>query len=249
MSIEISYIKNKNLKELATIVDSNNDGIINNGNETSIFLKRAEELLNNGLCTESEYSDIEKFCPHDTYIRGSAKLAQGTENTKHNAQAQQQYKNELSKEIDNALLRKGLDKNENNIKIVLKLIKQKKETLLQISIHELNIVELKKKNPKEQFTVRENIIMSITGTSGIVSGALLGGKFGFVIGGPYGAVAGALIGGIAGGIGGCIGGLAINDTTISEEDILKAKNDIQQQIKDENDIITKLKQKLKNIGV
>ena len=249
MGIEISYIKNRNLKELATIIDNNNDGIINNGNETSIFLKRAEELLNNGLCTEKEYLDIEKYCPHYNYTRGGAKLTQGTLDTRHDEKAQEQYKCELNKEINEILTRKGLNKSEANMKTAIKLIKQKKEILLQIRIHEQNITVLKKKNPKEEFTVRENIISSATSTVGIVGGAVIGGKIGLAVGGLYGAVAGGIIGGLVGGVGGFITGFAINEATISKEDINKAKNNIQKEITAENDAIIKLKQKLKNIGV
>lgn len=62
-------------------------------------------------------------------------------------------------------------------------------------------------------------------------------------------MAGGIIGGLVGGVGGFITGFAINEATISKEDINKAKNNIQKEINAENDAIIKLKQKLKNIGV
>lgn len=155
MGIEISYIKNQNLKELATIIDNNNDGIINNGNETSIFLKRAEELLNNGLCTEKEYLDIEKYCPHDNYTRGGAKLTQGTLDTRHDKKAQEQYKCELNKEINEILTRKGLNKSEANIKTAIKLIKQKKKSYYKFAFMNKILLYLKRKIQKKNLLLEK----------------------------------------------------------------------------------------------
>ena len=54
MSFEISKITNKDLRDIATIIDENNDGVISDGNETSIFLQKGQDLVNIGVVLKED---------------------------------------------------------------------------------------------------------------------------------------------------------------------------------------------------
>ena len=239
MGFEISLIKNINLRNIAIISDIDNDGYINNGKESSIFLEKANLIYNNGLCNESEFCEIKKYCPHETYIRGGVKMKQGNEEANKNKNRQNEFKQDFERLIKQELERKNLDNNNENRIKVIDIIKKKKEIEIEIKIHKNNISNLKKQNPKEKYQNRESIITNVTTSSGFLAGAVIGAKIG-LIGGLYGAVAGGIIGAFAGGFSGAFAGIVINDKIISKEDIRIAKQEIQQKINEENKKIKQL---------
>ena len=160
---------------------------------------------------------------------------------------QQLYIKELNDEIDKMLSEKGLTKNETNIELIQKIIKQKKEIALEIRIHEKKFNELKVKNPKTQFEEREHIITYCCTSGGMLGGIVIGAKVGLAIGGIYGATIGGIIGGCIGIFSGHLGGQALNKATLSEDDIKNAQEEIQNEINAEQDIINELKTKLQNL--
>lgn len=256
MAFEISQIINKYLQDAATIVDKNNDGIINNGTEVSVFLKKAENIKENGLCSEDDYRKILDYCPRETTITNGNKVIQGTKEYEPNEIRQNEYKAELEKLIDDELKNKGLEKNAENISKAIEIIKLKKEINIQIKILENQIDNLKQQKPQDKF--KETILAtSVAGTGvGIVAGgytgakigAALGSKFGTALGGfPYGTIVGGVVGAFFSGIAGAVGGKQAAKAFITEEDLKQAELEIKNEIETKNNELQKLKEQLENL--
>lgn len=249
MAFEISQIINTYLKDAATIVDKNNDGVISNGAEISVFMQKAENIKEHGLCSEEDYREILNFCPRETTIANGQKVQQGTDKYEPNEAKQNEYKAELNKLVDEELKNKGLEKNSENITKAIEIVKQKKEINIQIKILEKQIEELKQQKPEDKY---KNKIMGATITStgvGIGVGAYTGSKLGtaFLGGFPMGTIAGAVIGGIAAGIAGAVGGNNVAKTVISKEELENAKQEIETEIKNKNTELDNLKTRLENL--
>ena len=100
------------------VVDKNNDGIISDGSEVSIFLKKSENIVKNGLCTDSEYNEILEYCPREITTRGG-KITIGTKELIPNESKQKQHLEEFNAEIDRELKSRNLDKTSENVGKVL----------------------------------------------------------------------------------------------------------------------------------
>lgn len=239
MGFEISQIKNQYLKDIATVVDVNNDGMISNGNEVSIFLDKSKSIQENGLCSDEEYSEILAYCPRELMTRGG-KIRTGTKEPIPNEESKKQYLEDLNRQIDDVLKEKSLEKTPENIEKASQIVKQRKELEIQIKIQESKIEKLKQRKPHESFEKRKVAVASVSMTGGAVAGAFAGAKIG-ALGGPIGVATGAFIGGIIGAIGLGVAGLGLVHTTISDEEKAEAIKQNQDEIEKEVAKLNELK--------
>ncbi len=245
MAFEISYIKNLYLQDIATIVDKNNDGIINN-DEVSVFIQKSQKILELELCNSSEFGDILRFCPREVSTRGG-KVQIGTKEYTPNPEAQKAYLEELNSEIKKELETRNLENTPENVSMVTEIVKKKKDLNIQIKMQEAKLENLKKQKPGDKFETRKEIALATSMTAGAVGGAWLGFKIG-AVGGPTGMAIGALVGGIVGSFVGGFGGLGIANLTISEDDKKSAQQEINKEIAVEIENLKKLQEEYKKLG-
>lgn len=240
MSFEISQLKNKYLQDIATVVDNNNDGVINNGNEISIFLEKSQNLVSVGLCSEAEYSEILGYCPREVNTRGG-KLQIGTQEYVPNEKAQQAYVEKLKSEVDQELEAKNLEKTPENISITTELIKKRKDLSVQIKIQEAKIEKLKMQRPEDKFEQGKEVTTSCSMAAGAVGGAWLGFKVGASFGVP-GMVIGAALGGLVGSIATGVTGSLVFDAVLPEDKLNQSKAEIQKELATESEKLKELKE-------
>lgn len=231
---DISKIVNKYLRDAAVISDIDNNGIINDGKEASIFIEKSRRLLNNELITSSEYKDVFKSSlvkKTDTY--------------------QSEYKKDLDKQIDEELKRKLLPNTLENMNKAVVIIKRRKEINIELEIHENKLKQLQVIEPKDKYGKRTAIIESVTATGGSMAGLFAGGIAGLkaggvfgAAGGPIGAACGACVGAFIGMAIGIYCGQKIGENLITEGEIAKAQQEINAAINKEETILQNLKQEL-----
>ena len=249
MGFEISQIKNPYLKDIAKIVDANNDGTISNGSEVSIFINKSKSIKDNGLCTEDEYIDILSFCPRELETKDGTIIV-GNKEPIVNTEAKKQYLEDLNKQINDILKEKSLENTPENIKKATNILKQRIEVEIQIKIQEAKIEKLQRKQPEKNFAKRKMVITALSATGGGLSGAMAGAVAGLKFGafaGPAGILVGAFTGGLIGSIGAGIAGLEFAKGTYSQEDLENERTEDKKMLEKEVETLNKLKEEYKNI--
>lgn len=235
---EISRITNRYLKDIATIADENNDGVISGEKEISIFAAKSRRLLMEGMVTENECNDV--------YIKNKNSVV--------NQQLQSSYKQDLEEQIDEVLKSKSLKKTPENINKALNILKRKKEISIEIEIHENRLKDLKSLNPRDKYANRTSILESVGATSigaaGLFAGGFAGFKAGVALGlttGPIGATIGACVGAVVGMGAGIYFGNKLGESMITDEEIKKAQQKIEADIKKESIALQKLTLELNSL--
>lgn len=229
MTLKISQISNSYLRDIATIVDNGN-GIIEEA-EISIFSDKVKEMgvLEAGVCSKNEYAEIVETINKNTPV---------VEGQGQNPNVQSAYLEELNAEIDKELKIRNLVRDDENIKIVTEIIKNKKELNIQIKVQEAKIEKIKEK-ANDPFFVRK---MWST-IAGIVPTGIAGAAIGFKVGaafGPAGMVIGAIVGNGIGALIGGFGGYTIGEATIPEEDKKNVQQEYDKEILVEKEKLKKL---------
>lgn len=245
MAFEISQLTNVYLKDLATSIDGNNDGVISNGSEVSVFLAKSKDVVETGLCSEAEYTKILGYCPREISIRGE-KTTIGTLEYEANEKAQNAYLESLKLEVTKELEARNLEQTADNVSLVMEIIKKKKELNVQIKIQEAKIEELKNRKPEDAFEARTEVITSTSMATGAVGGAWLGFKVGATFGVP-GMVIGAAIGGLVGTFVTGLGGVAIAKATIPEDELKQIEKQNQEELLSEMKKLEELKTEYENL--
>lgn len=246
MAFEISQLKNTYLKDAAIIADSNNNGVINDGREISIFLEKVDDIVRNGLCSDEEYREILSFCPREVETKKGV-IQIGVKEYTHNQKAQEFYFEQFEIDIDNELKDRNLEKTPENIAIVVEIIKQKKDLNILIKIQEAKIEKLINGNYRDTSALKEEIVISGSLATGALAGAFAGFKIGIPFGVP-GMVAGLLGGALAGSLVGGFGGASISKFVFKSENIDELEQQSQELLDSEMQKLNELKAEYEKLG-